>query len=48
MSKRPEFTQFESVKSMIRYFPANGTAGFARFSERRQSRLPTPPARIMA
>ncbi len=28
----PEFTQFEIGKSMIRYFPPNGTAGFANFS----------------
>ena len=30
MSKIPEFTQLDSVKSMIRYFPAKGTAGLAR------------------
>ena len=44
MSKIPEFTQFDSVKSMIRYLPANGTAGFARRSDSRHRRLPTPPA----
>jgi hypothetical protein len=47
-SKRPEFTQFEREKSMMRYFPPNGTAGLARFSERMHRRLPRPPARIMA
>src|SRR5581483_7036955 len=43
---RPELTTFDSAKSMIRYFPANGTAGLARFSPRTLSRLPSPPARI--
>src|SRR5215831_5977999 len=47
-SEIPEFTQFESVKSMIRYLPANGTAGFARFSVSTPSREPSPPARITA
>ena len=28
--RRPELMQFESVKSMIRYGPPNGTAGLAR------------------
>ena len=27
----PEFTQFESGKSMMRYLPPKGTAGFASF-----------------
>ena len=27
----PEFTQFESGKSIILYFPPKGTAGFASF-----------------
>jgi len=44
----PEFTQFDSVKSMIRYFPANGTDGLARFSESTLSRVPSPPAIIIA
>jgi hypothetical protein len=43
-SKMPEFTQFDSVKSMMRYLPPNGTAGFARFSESRHRREPRPPA----
>src|SRR5262249_21463121 len=44
----PELTQLESVKSMIRYFPANGTAGLARLSVSTPSRDPSPPARITA
>src|SRR5579862_9687513 len=47
-SEIPELTQFDSVKSMMRYFPANGTAGFARFSVRTPSRDPSPPARMTA
>src|SRR6266542_2436864 len=47
-SKTPELTQLESVKSMIRYFPAKGTAGLARFSVRTPRREPSPPARITA
>ena len=43
-----ELTQFESVKSMIRYLPPNGTAGLARFYDRIESRSPSPPARITA
>ena len=30
-SKIPEFTQFDSGKSIMRYLPAKGTAGLARF-----------------
>ena len=45
-SKRPELTQFDSVKSMMRYLPANGTAGLARCADRTLSRSPWPPARI--
>src|SRR5262252_7403222 len=47
-SEIPELTQFESVKSMMRYLPAKGTAGFARFSVRTPSREPSPPARMTA
>src|SRR5881392_3179239 len=43
-----ELTQFESVKSMIRYLPPKGTAGFARTPERIERRSPSPPARITA
>ena len=46
--RTPEFTQFESVKSMMRNFPPNGTAGFARQSVSGPSRAPRPPARIIA
>ena len=42
-SKMPEFTQFESVKSMMRYLPPNGTAGLARRSDSRHSRRPARP-----
>src|SRR3954470_11141829 len=43
-----ELTQLLSVKSMMRYLPANGTAGFARSKDRTLSRSPWPPARIVA
>src|SRR6266487_6912775 len=33
---------------MIRYLPANGTAGLARFCDRRLKRSPCPPARMTA
>src|SRR3954453_11938062 len=44
----PELTQFDSVKSMIRYLPPNGTAGLARTDDRIDSRSPSPPARMTA
>ena len=44
----PEFTQLDSVKSMIRYLPPNGTAGLARTEDRIDSRSPSPPARMTA
>ena len=44
-SVRPELTAFERAKSMIRYFPPNGTPGFARSCDRIESRSPSPPAR---
>ena len=47
-SSMPEFTQLDSVKSMIRYLPPNGTAGFARTDDRIDRRSPSPPARITA
>src|SRR5215203_1517583 len=47
-SSSPELTQLDSVKSMIRYLPPNGTAGFARTDDRIESRSPSPPARITA
>src|SRR5262245_19773808 len=47
-SKIFEFTQLLNVKSMMRYFPANGTAGLARLLVRVASRVPSPPAKITA
>src|SRR6476661_4280341 len=47
-SSMSELTQLDSVKSMIRYLPPNGTAGFARSAERIESRSPSPPARMTA
>src|SRR4051812_26659086 len=46
-SARSELAQLERTKSMMRYFPPNGIAGFARFSARILRRLPSPPARII-
>src|SRR6476619_6153877 len=43
-----ELTQLLSVKSMIRYLPANGTAGLARTPDRMDRRSPSPPARTIA
>ena len=43
-----ELTQFDSVKSMIRYLPPNGTAGLARSCDRIERRSPSPPARMTA
>src|SRR6478672_10590595 len=42
------FRQFESVKSMMRYRPPKGTAGFARSRVSGSSRVPLPPARMTA
>ena len=47
-SSMSELTQFDSVKSMIRYLPPNGTAGLARSCDRMDRRSPSPPARITA
>src|SRR5947209_6848931 len=44
----PELTQLESVKSMMRYLAANGTAGLERSSLKTDKRVPAPPAMIMA
>ena len=41
--RMPEFRQFDSAKSTIRYLPANGTAGFARQSVSILRREPRPP-----
>src|SRR3990172_5118641 len=42
----PELTQLLRTKSMMRYLPPKGTAGFARMLERMESRSPSPPARL--
>src|SRR6185312_7204635 len=47
-SSMSELTQLDSVKSMIRYLPPNGTAGLARSWDRIERRSPSPPARITA
>ena len=44
----PELTQLLRTKSMMRYLPPKGTAGFARMLERMESRSPSPPARMTA
>ncbi len=48
MRRMPEFTQFDSAKSMMRNLPPNGTAGLARQSVRWPRRAPRPPASTMA
>src|SRR5688572_23770106 len=47
-SKMPELTQFDNGKSIMRYLPAKGTAGFVRFAVSAPSREPSPPARMTA
>src|SRR5271170_1799526 len=42
--RRSELMQLERVMSMMRYWPANGTAGLARSRVRGKSRSPAPPA----
>src|SRR3970040_1965895 len=44
----PELMKFDRTKSMIRYLPPKGTAGFARSLVKGCSRSPRPPARITA
>ena len=48
MRRMPELTQFDSVKSMMRNLPPNGTAGLARQSVSARSRSPRPPASTIA
>ena len=48
MRLKPELRQFDRAKSMMRNFPPNGTAGFARHSVSAPRRVPRPPARTMA
>src|ERR1035438_3606311 len=45
--RRPECRQLERVKSMTRYLPPKGTAGFARSAVNGCRRDPLPPARRM-
>jgi hypothetical protein len=40
----PEFTQFDSTKSMMRNLPPNGVAGLHRFRVSAFRRSPRPPA----
>ena len=44
----PEFTQFESTKSMMRNLPPKGVAGLQRCAVRSPSRSPRPPAMMIA
>ena len=44
----PEFTQFDSTKSMMRNLPPNGVAGLQRKSVRCLRRSPRPPAMMTA
>src|SRR5450432_25809 len=43
MRRKPELMQLEIGMSTSRYFPASGTAGFARSFVSGNSRLPCPP-----
>lgn len=45
--RSPECRQLLSVKSMIRYFPPNGTPGLARSAVSGCNRDPTPPAKMI-
>src|SRR4051812_38360005 len=47
-ARMPELAMFDSTKSMMRYRPPNGTAGFARSRVSGESREPLPPAMIKA
>src|ERR1700704_5355682 len=46
--RTPELTQFESVKSMLRKWPANGIAGLHCHRVSSPSRVPLPPANTSA
>lgn len=48
MRRSPECRQLLRVKSIIRYLPPKGTAGFARYRVSGCSRSPAPPARMIA
>src|SRR5581483_2090256 len=43
----PELIKLLSTKSMMRYLPPKGTAGFARSLVSGESRVPLPPARTI-
>src|SRR5215813_7687013 len=47
MRRKPEWRQLLSVKSMIRYRPPKGTAGFALSAVNGCNREPIPPARMI-
>src|SRR5580692_1831154 len=44
----PEFTQFDSTKSMMRNLPPDGVAGLQRLTVRPLRRSPRPPAMTIA
>src|SRR2546430_8926212 len=46
--RMPEFTQFDSTKSMMRNLPPKGVAGLQRCAVRSRSRSPRPPAMMTA
>ncbi len=48
MRSTPELAKLLRTKSMMRYRPPKGTAGLALSCVSGASRLPSPPARIMA
>src|SRR5262245_57959413 len=48
MRRKSLLRQLESVKSIMRYRPQNGTAGLARSRVSGSRRVPLPPARMTA
>ncbi|GIW54061.1 MAG: hypothetical protein KatS3mg082_0465 [Nitrospiraceae bacterium] len=48
IARMPEFRKLLRTKSMMRYFPAKGTAGLLRTAVNGMRRSPLPPAMIMA
>src|SRR5947207_12924834 len=46
--RMPEFTQFDSTKSMMRNLPPEGGAGWQRGAARARGGWPPPPAMMMA
>ena len=45
--RNPLLMQLDNVKSIMRYNPPNGTAGFARSRVSGSSRVPFPPASMI-